>query len=207
MQNSTIERHFLESCDILLAIVLLAGVLAGIPARATTLDFEGFSDSTILTNQYAGVTFSNAIILSAGISLNEFEFPPHSGTNVVSDSNGPTTVSFAIPVSTFSGYFTYAEPLTIQAFDSGSNQVASAASLFSNNEAMSGVSGSSPNELIQVMFAAGITSVTITGDPSGGSFVLDDVTYSTAVASTPEPAGLSLVLIGTALILMKNAKS
>ena len=80
----------------------------------------------------------NAIILTAGISLNEFEFPPHSGVNVVSDNNGPMTIDFATPIVSFSGYFTYAEPLTLQGFDSADVQVASTASLLSNNEALSG---------------------------------------------------------------------
>lgn len=157
-------------------------------ASATTLDFEGFPDSTILTNQYPEVTFTNAIILSAGISLNEFEFPPHSGVNVASDNGGPLTIEFATPIVSFSGYFTYTEPLTLQGVDSSSIQVASAASLFSNNEALSGDPGSSPNELIQLMFAGGMSEVTITGDPAGGSFALDDASYADAASAVPEPS-------------------
>ena len=99
---------------------ILAGLLLYIQpqARADTIDFEGLADSTILTNQYPGITFTNAIILTAGISLNEFEFPPHSGVNVASDNNGPITIVFSSPVLSFSGYFTYVEPLTLDAFDS-----------------------------------------------------------------------------------------
>ncbi len=50
-----------------------------------TLNFEGFPDSVILTTQYPGVTFTNAIILTSGISLNEFEFPPRLAANIVLD--------------------------------------------------------------------------------------------------------------------------
>jgi hypothetical protein len=57
---------------------LLVGLTIVGEARATTIDFEGFPDSTIVTTQYPGLTFSNTIILTSGISLNEFEFPPHS---------------------------------------------------------------------------------------------------------------------------------
>ena len=63
-------------------------------AASITLDFEGLPDSTILTTQYPGITFTNAIILTAGISLNEFEFPPHSGMNVVSDIEELITIKF-----------------------------------------------------------------------------------------------------------------
>jgi hypothetical protein len=62
---------------------------ASLSAETVTLNFDGFPDSTILTDQYPGVTFTNAIILTAGISVNEFEFPPHSGVNIVSDNGGP----------------------------------------------------------------------------------------------------------------------
>lgn len=163
------------------------------PVRADTLtiDFEGFPDSTSLTTQYPGLTFTNATVITAGISLNEFEFPPHSGVNVVFDDGSPISVNFASPILSFSGFFTYAEPLVLAAFDASSSQVGSAVSLFSSDLALSGDTGSSPNEFLSVSFAGGISSVTITGDPAGGSFVLDDVTYTSAV---PEPNSLVLLL-------------
>lgn len=173
-----------------IALAFAARLSAG-----TTLTFEGFADSTILTNQYPGVTFTNTIVLTAGISLNEFEFPPHSGTNVVSDNGGPITVSFATPINSFSAYFTYAEPLTLKAFSSTDIALATTSSLYSNDEALSGIVGSSPNELETLTSLSGIFSVTITGDPLGGSFTMDDLTYSTTKSSTtPEPSGLPLTL-------------
>jgi hypothetical protein len=60
--------------------------------------------------------------------------------------------------------------------------------------ALSGDSGSSPNEFLQVSFASGISSVSITGDPLGGSFVMDDVTYTTTEAPVPEPSSIILFL-------------
>jgi hypothetical protein len=177
----------LRSCAF--AFLLLAAAGAGkLEASSIVLDFEGLPDSTILTTQYPGVTFTNAIILTAGISLNEFEFPPYSGVNVASDNTGPMTLTFASTIVSFAGYFTYAEPLTLDAFNATGALVGSATSAFSNNEALSGVPGSSPNEFIQVTFAGGISSVTITGDPSGGSFTIDNATYVPASGSVPEPA-------------------
>ena len=166
---------------------------------AVILSFEGFPDGTILTNQYPGVTFSNAIILTAGISLNEFEFPPHSGVNVASDNGGPMALTFASMVASFGGYFTYAVPLTIDAYGSTGSLVAAAASAFSDNEALSGEPGSSPNEFLQVSFAGGISSVIITGDPGGASFALDDATFNSA-AAVPEPSSLTLTL--TAMLIL-----
>lgn len=193
-----------------LAISLSLFVLASDAGMAATIDFEGFPDGTILTNQYPGVTFSNAIILTAGVSLNEFEFPPHSGVNVASDNGGLITVDFSTPIASFGGYFTYLEPLNVAAFDAGNNQVASAMSLFSNNLAClagppcSGDPGSSPNEFIRVSFTSGISSITITGDPGGGSFTLDDATYT---STAPEPNPFLSVLIGTvALFILCSRK-
>jgi hypothetical protein len=159
---------------------LLAG--AGVPrilAQNAPFTFEGFLDSTILTNQYTGATFANAIILTAGISLNEFEFPPHSGSNVSSDNGGPIAISFASPLRSFSGYFTYSVPLTLQALDSSNHLLFSAASAFSNNEALSGVSGSHPNELLLVNSSTGIYKIVIAGSSQGTSLTIDDVTVIT----------------------------
>jgi hypothetical protein len=167
------------------------GLFPTLKGDPITIDFEGFPDSTILANQYPGLAFINAIVLTAGISLNEFEFPPHSGVNVASDNGGPILILFNTPVLSFGGYFTYVEPLTVVAFDSAETEVSSAGSLFSSNDALFGDFGSSPNEFLEVDYASGISSVTITGDPNGGSFVMDDIGFTSAV---PEPSSLLLFL-------------
>jgi hypothetical protein len=167
--------------------------------NAATIDFEGLAEGTSVTTQYPGLTFMNATVITAGISLNEFEFPPHSGTNVAFDDGGSIAIVFASPVQSFSGYFTYAEPLTIAGFNSLNVQVSSITSAFSNNEALSGDPGSSPNEFLKLSFASGISSITTTGDPAGGSFVMDDLTV--ASTSVPEPGSAFLLLSGLAGIL------
>jgi hypothetical protein len=190
--------RFCRSAALLLLALAAPAVLT---AGTITLDFEGFPDSTSLTTQYPGLTFTNATVITADISLNEFEFPPHSGVNVVFDDGGPMSISFASPVSSFGGYFTYAEPLTLAGFDATNSGVSSATSAFSSNLALSGDLGSTPNEFLQVSFAGGISSVTITGDPGGGSFALDDATITTADATVPEPGTIFLLLSGAAALL------
>lgn len=183
-----------------LGFCLLGMALASAPsAFAGFLDFEGLPDSTVLTNQYSGLTFGNAIILSAGVSLNEFEFPPHSGVNVVSDNGGPLSINFLSPITSFSGYFTYADLLTLQAFDAGSNLVGSTLSAFTNNMALSGELGSSPHEFLHLTFNGGISSITITGDLLGESFVMDDVTHDSPTA-VPEPRTGLLILSTVGLL-------
>jgi len=159
--------------------LLAAASVSASFAQNAPLTFEGFADSAVLTNQYTGAVFSNAIVLTAGITLNEFEFPPHSPSSVASDNGGPMSISFPSGVNSFSGYFTYGVPLTLQAFDSSNHLLASASSAFSNNEALSGVSGSHPNELLQVASATSIYKVAIAGSSQGASFVMDDVTVIT----------------------------
>jgi hypothetical protein len=171
-------------------------------ADPIVIDFEGLNDGDSVTTQFAGVTFSDAAVLTAGISLNELEFPPHSGSNVVYDAGGPMTIAFAAPILSFGGYFTYAEALSLDAFDASSDLVASTSSAFDSNLALSGDPGSSPNEFLEVTFATGISSVTITGDPAGGSFVLDDATITPfgSPATVPEP-GTSVPLAVAAIAL------
>lgn len=159
--------------------LLVAAVSPGwLKAAGTILTFDSLVDSTSITNQFSGLTFQNAAAISAGITLNEFEFPPHSGSNVAFDSGGAMTITFSSPIQSFAGYFTYSVPLTIQAFGTTGSQIVSVSSRFSSNEALSGVPGSSPNELIQLDSSAGISQIVITGSTAGTSFVLDDATVS-----------------------------
>ncbi len=182
-------------------LLLLAILCVSVSLHADTIvTFEGFADSTGLTNQIPGLTFSQAIILTSGVSLNELEFPPHSGVNVVSDSGGPITIDFASPVLSAGGYFTYATSLNMTAYDASLTSLGSISSLFTSNTALSGAPGSAPNEFLSLSYGAGISRLTIQGDPAGGSFVLDDLTYSTATTAVPEPATLSLLCAGLLLI-------
>jgi hypothetical protein len=189
------------------AFIVLLFLFSGLLPKATradslTIDFENLSDSTLVGSTYAssGVVFTNAVILTAGFSLNESDFPPNSGINVVGDNGGPITLTFLTPISSFSGFFTYAAPLTLDGFGSSNQLLVTASSLFSANFASS---GNQPNELIQLNFPGGIDSITITGDAAGGSFALDDASFTTVAASTvPEPGSLWLLLTGMALALV-----
>lgn len=168
-------------------------------AGATVIDFETLTDSTAITTQFAGLTFGNATALTAGVSLNEFEFPPNSGTNVAVDEGGAITIAFGVLQASVGGRFTYLVPLTLTAFDAALKPIATDVSAFGSNLALSGEPGSSPNELLQVASALGIARVTIAGDPLGGSFTLDDLTFiARPVTQTPAPA--AGVLLGVGLI-------
>jgi PEP-CTERM motif-containing protein len=182
-----------------LRLALLATVLAVLssPLQAATIviDFESLNEGDFVGGLLGpDVTFSNASILTAGSSLNELEFPPQSGTNVAVDTGGAMRLDFAAPISSFSAYFTYAAPLTLEFFDASSNSLGVVTSLFGENYVST---GNPTNELLSAAFA-GTAFLTISGSPLGGSFLIDDVSFETTdVAPVPEPS--TILLIGSGL--------
>jgi hypothetical protein len=182
-------------------LILIRGYCSGQTGTFQSFDFEGFRfpDSTVLTDQIPGVTFTNSIILTSGITLNEREFPPRSGINVVSDNGGPINIAFSPPIERFTGYFTYRVQLTVRAFDNSHKQIGIATSKFSGNEVHTFFLF--PNEAMQVGSATNnISSVSISGDSAGSSFVLDDVFIERMdISPTPVPPTLLLTLLGLAL--------
>ena len=181
----------MNAAALALALTLAIWLAPSSPAGAAAIDFESLADLESVTTQFPGLTFSNATVLTAGITLNEFEFPPKSGVNVVFDNGGAIVIDFAAPVASVQGFFTYLTPLTFTAFDAAFNPIDVDTSDFSSNLALSGDPGSSPNELLHVESGAGIAHVKIAGDPFGGSFTLDDF-------AVPMPGTLTLVVFGIA---------
>jgi PEP-CTERM motif len=189
-------RKFLP---VLVGVCILSLLVLRNDVIAYSINFEGLTDASSVGNNYSslGVSFSNATVLTSGISLNEFQFPPHSGSNVVSDVGGPITISFASSILSLSGYFTYNLPITITAFDTLNNPISTITSSFTSNTVWSGASGSSPNELLQLTSVTGFDKIEIAGDSSGGSFTLDDLTVTPSPVPTPEPS--TFILLGAGL--------
>jgi hypothetical protein len=193
-------RPFLEGLVSRVGVFLFVVSVAPFLRADTVLDFEGLAEFTSVTTQYPGVVFSNATVLTAGSGLNEIDFPPNSGTNVVFDDGGPISLAFLAPVIGFGGYFNYAEPLTLQAFDASDNLLATITSAFTNNLGTLGDPGSHTNEFLQIDSFSNIAKVAITGDLLGSSFTLDDATI-VAPSTVPEPASGAFVLIGLVLVV------
>lgn len=166
---------------------------AAVQAAPIVQDFESFSSGDSVGGAIAGLTFTNATIGSAGLSLNEIEFPPQSGSNAVIDIGGAITIVFATPVNLVGAFLTYAAPLTLEAYDSASNLLGSVSGAFGSNYV---TSGNAPNEFLSLSSASGISRVVFTADPAGGSFVLDDLTYDR------RSGGGTVPLPGTALLLV-----
>ena len=189
-----INRRFVGVTRAALIVAVLAAQTTLASAAPVVYPFDTFTDGTSITNQISGLTFAHTTVLTAGLSLNEFEFPPHSGDSVVFDDGGPTTIDFGIPVFSVGGYFTYVSGLTFSAYDSVNNLLGTDLASFVSNLALSGDVGSSPNEFLSVNDALGrITRVVITGASTGGSFTLDDLTVGAGNAVS-EPPTIALVL-------------
>lgn len=187
-----------------MATIALATLLMAAPAAAAPvlLDFEDLTDLEGVTTQYAafGVTFTNSTVLTSGLvggTLNEFDFPPFSGVNVVSD-DGPITLSFGPQIiSSFSAQFTYAVQLTLLGFRNGV-QVTSGTSAGTDNLGL--------NEKISLVGL--LDEIQITGDPFfGGSFTMDDLRFETVDSPpVPEPGTLGLMLLGGASLVRRRLR-
>ena len=184
--------------------MLLSLAAAGAADADLVINFEGLADGELVTTQFSGqgVTFSGqTVALQAGVSLNEFVFPPHSGVTLVSSDLGQINVAFSQPQASVGGFFTHASPVTLTAFNAQNVAVASQTVTGDNT-----VFGSnSPNEFVSTSSAAGITSVTIVGTPT--QFSLDDLTLTTA----PEPdlalVGLGLLALAVVAVRVRPAPS
>lgn len=173
----------------LLVVLALVVAVPAVSFADQVITFEGYPDLTVFTNQFPGVNFNGATVLQLGGSLNP-AFPPHSGINVVYNPVGPMSIQFASPVDYFEGYFTYNQPLLIEAFDSLSNLLGTYNSVCSANYIGAGT-GCDPNEL-GIVTAMGIDHVQISGG-GGNYFTLDDAQFTGSVNVTPEPGTLALL--------------
>jgi hypothetical protein len=176
------------------------------------ITFEGWPDGTVLTTQYPNVDFNGAVVLtaaSAGGSLLDSVYPPHSGTNVIYDPNGPLTLTFSSPVEFVNGYFTYAYGLTMTAYDSSNNVLATAQqanpSIPYNTLDPSDPTGPTPNELIGITLTTpSISTVVISNalDPNlYGYITADDISFTGSVNLNPVPEPSSLILMGAAFLV------
>lgn len=186
----------------ILALCLLAtSLMVARPASASTIDFESFNDGDVLSNQIAGVTFTDLAILTSGSSLNEFEFPPTSGVNVATGTAASSSIAFSTALASFGGYFTYLGGLTIDFYD-GATLLGSVTGAFVDSFVSS---GNAPNELLQFVATGGasITSVVLTG-----TFTLDDMSYvaSTNQPPVPEPSSVLLFLTGGAALVYRHRR-
>ncbi|KAE8544046.1 hypothetical protein F6453_3550 [Marinobacter nauticus] len=146
------------------------------------------------------------MVLQAGFTLNEWDFPPRSGTNVVVDNSGAIELLFSNPISKFSAFITYITTLNVNAYNSQNMLLGQLVSLTNDNTFFS---GNNPNEIFSFDIKEGISRILIEGDIDGDSFVMDDISFELADHSTPpihdvpEPSTGGLALLSLILLWRK----
>lgn len=191
---------------------------AAAPSHAVLIDFESVTDNiglgVTVTNQFSaqGVIFANATGVTAQLSLNEIDFPAHSGNTVLTNANNLVLrLDFSSPLLDVGGFFTYSltgsNKLRLQAFDINGNSLGTKLSAFSDNTAGGfGDPGSSPNEFLQLSGLGAIRRLDING--FGGSFTLDDLQFTPGTVNNQvaEP-GSSTLLLFALLAMAYRAQS
>ena len=172
----------------LAVLALLLGGARQVMADVT-IDFEGYSQGTYITNQYnaEGVDFANAIILSAG-QYNDSGYPPHSGANVVYSgaSNSIEADAVGASWSHVSLWYTAntSDGLFIDAYDASNNLI----------DEVHGGQNYGTNSMLS-LFAPNISHVIV--HDSGNFFTMDDFTFTPSQAPTPSvPEPSTLICFG-----------
>lgn len=159
-------------------------------AEAVILDFEDLPDLTSVGEAYTsyGLHFQNAISLTAGFSLNEFDYPPSSGLIAIGDNNSPITIAFDIPVTNLFANFTYGSQLTFSAFNESDLLIGTYVHPSNSNLGTT--------ELISLNFS-GVSSLIIAGEWDN-SYIMDDLNFDPIARPVPEPA--TIILLGGGIL-------
>ncbi len=182
------------------ALFLTAAVAS--PARAALIDFESLALDEFVTNQFAaeGVLFENAINLVAGITLNEIDFPPSSGTNVIAGLDlGALSATIPLGASHVSLQMTTALDASVRFFDSF--------------DALLGEILVTPNlgghTLVSFDSASPIATVSIGDVATGSAFFLTVDDFEFVTSAVPEPSMLitgigGLLAVAAARVLRRR---
>jgi hypothetical protein len=225
-------RQVLRSVVVL---VLLGAPLAA-PALATSvksytpflttgplIDFEGFSEGTLISNQYAGVTFSQ---VDGGTPMIDnyswlYGYGCSSGSAVLTGSTTggapyPTVagivLTFGSPTSQVQSFFSDTSPLgdyVVSAYD-GSHGLLESLTVAASEALPPGYSGGTfpppgtePLPGLYVGFtrlSADIASIQIgPSSAQGDAFAIDDIRFGSD-ATVPVPGAILLVAVGTGLV-------
>lgn len=172
----------------IIIIILFIGIslVFSSPVSAVLIDFEDLPDLTSVDDFYAslGIHFQSAISLTAGFSLNEFDYPPSSGLIAIGDDNAPIMISFDTPAENIFANFTYGSQLTFSAYDDLGTLIGSYVNPTSSNL------GST--EFIPLSFA-NVSSLEIAGVVNN-SYIMDDLNF------TPVPEPSTIALLGSGLM-------
>lgn len=195
-------------------LLAVAGWVAPVSAGpVVVIDFDDRSDLEMVTAQYSGLVFANAVALTSGTasgSLNELEFPPMSADNVISGIDlvtglvTPLIVRFQPATTSVGAFFTHESQLALSVFDALDELLGTISSTATSNLLLSGTKP--PNEFLGFTGVGEIAWLRIisslTSDPTTpdvqrlGFYTLDDLTFESSANGVPEPSSLALLAVG-----------
>jgi hypothetical protein len=184
------HTHGVSAMKSVIATSLALSLFACCDAYADVITFDNLPDSTIVTNQFPGVSFTGfgALVLTKGVGLNPI-FPPVSDPNVITNiMNGTITATFATPVTSVGAFVTGAASITENIFR-GATLLGSVSTGGAN---FIGAGTGLPPNIFLSLSDFGITSAVFTG--TGFSFTLDNFTF-TPVPGPVVGAGLPGLLL------------
>lgn len=177
-------------------------VLGPAPVRAENLDFEDLADLTLVgeTYGYYGIHFANAIALRAGLSLNETDYPPHSGVTVISTATpGTLDIWFDSPRSVIGFYFTDESSMSLHFFVNPDFTEFIGGCGFTDSNI--GTIGDASCGTYPSFRSVRILSF------SDGAFTLDDIYLSPDNVPSPVPdPGSTLLLLGMGLVGLRACR-
>src|SRR5262249_30051483 len=158
-------------------------------------------DFTVVTNQFPGVSFTGAQVLTNGSSLNSQFFPPVSDSKVVYDfQNGTITATFTPTptggINSVGAFVTGNTSITESVFR-GSTLLGSTSTGAANF--VGAGTGLPPNIFLSIS-NFGITKAVFTNNlGSGNTFTLDDFTFTRSTIAHDPPVAVPAPTIGAGL--------
>ncbi len=205
------------------ALTLLMSLTA-VSASATTINFENLAVGTILSNQYAGVTFAANAFTGAGSSSSGKPWATNTDMKIVSSTGAdvgglgaPPLVSGNI-LHSFSGWlaetgdpsFRISFSSAINSFSATFAGVSTGADVrifaFNGATLLSTVAGSASGQFVLSYAAASITSVVVAPGSFDDWVGVDNITYDAAVVGVPEPETYALMALGLAAIALARRR-
>lgn len=202
-----------------LAIAASAAGLLATPASATLITFDNLAVGTVLSNQYAGVTFTaNAfsgassssaggnwatntdmtIVSSTGGDVGGLGTPSLVSGNILRSFNGwlnedgdPSfSINFAAPISSISMAFAgVSTPADVRLF------------AYNGNTLLGTVAGTvTTGQFVLSFSSASITRVAVTPGSFNDWVGVDNINYTAAAGAVPEPTSWAMMIAGFGVV-------